>query len=64
MNWPPALEERIIEIMLNYQIILAKQLSKAFSNWQENPTLESFILNEMLKYLEDLNKMLFFSNLF
>ena len=57
MNLPRTNEERIIGRMLNYQIILVKRLSKAFGNRQENPTVENFILNEILKCLEDLNKI-------
>lgn len=57
MNLPHTNEERIIGRMLNYQIILVKRLSKAFGNRQENPTVENFILNEILKCLEDLNKI-------
>ena len=57
MNLPCTNEERIIGRMLNYQIILVKRLSKAFGNRQENPTVENFILNEILKCLEDLNKI-------
>ena len=51
----PTNEEKIVESLLNYQIILAKRLSKAFSNGQENPVLENFLLNEVLKCLLDLN---------
>ena len=51
----PTNEEKIVESLLNYQIILAKRLLKAFSNGQENPVLENFLLNEILKCLVDLN---------
>ena len=55
-----SIQERIVEQMLNLELLLAKRLSRALSNGQENPTLENVIMGETLKCLEELNRMFFF----
>ena len=51
------MKDRILDSLVNYQLALAKRLSRKLSNRQENPALENFILSEILKGLDDLNKI-------
>ena len=43
--------------MLNLELLLAKELSRALSNGQENPLLENFIMGDTLKCLDELHRM-------
>ena len=43
--------------MLNLELLLAKELSRALSNGQENPPLENFIMGDTLKCLDELHRM-------
>ena len=52
-----SMKDRILDSLVNYQLALAKRLSRKLSNRQENPALENFILSENLKCLDDLNKI-------
>ena len=52
-----SIRERIVEQMLNVELLLAKRLSRALSNRQENPVLENFIMGKTLKCLDELNRM-------
>ena len=54
-----SIQERIVEQMLNLELLLAKRLSRALSNGQENPTLENVIMGETLKCLEEWNRFFF-----
>ena len=51
------IRERIVEKMLNLELLLAKELSRALSNGQENPPLENFIMGDTLKCLDELHRM-------
>ena len=53
------IQERIVEHMLNLELLLAKRLLRVLSNRQENPALENVILYEKLKCVDDLNRTWF-----
>ena len=51
-----SIQERIVEQILNLELLLAKRISRDLSNGQENPTLENFVMGETLKCLDELNR--------
>ena len=55
-----SMKDIIVDSTVNYQLALAKRLSRKFSKGKENAALENFILSETLKCIDDLNKTYFF----
>ena len=49
-------EKKIVESMVNFQLVLTNIFLRALSNRHENPAFKNFILSEILLCLADLGR--------